>query len=50
MEFNEFIKQAEAHWLRDHTETGEQEPTFHEYKHVDGIIKHAKKTYKELPF
>lgn len=22
---------------------GESEPTFHEYKHVDGILKHAKK-------
>ena len=30
--------------------TGEPEPTFHEYKHVDGIIKHVKTTYKKLPF
>ena len=29
---------------------GEPEPTFHEYKHVDGILKYAKTTYKELPF
>lgn len=30
--------------------TGEPEPTFHEYKHVDGIIKHVKTTYKNYPF
>lgn len=29
---------------------GEPEPTFHEYKHVDGILKYAKTTSKELPF
>ncbi|WP_169495548.1 hypothetical protein, partial [Limosilactobacillus reuteri] len=29
---------------------GEPEPTFHEYKHVDGILKYVKTTYKELPF
>lgn len=29
---------------------GEPEPTFHEYKHVDGILKYVKPTYKELPF
>lgn len=29
---------------------GEPEPTFHEYKHVGGILKYVKTTYKELPF
>lgn len=29
---------------------GESHPTFHEYKHVDGILKHVKSTYEELPF
>ena len=29
---------------------GEPEPTFHEYKPVDGILKHVKTTYEELPF
>jgi hypothetical protein len=46
MEFNEFIKQAEAHWLRDHTETGEQEPTFHEYKAGKGGRSVAKSATK----
>ena len=29
---------------------GHSHPTFHEYKHVDGNLKHIKSTYEEWPF